>query len=522
MHRQPQMLVSPASESVGVLWPWPVPAEALLALAADWIWTMDAQFRLVRMSRVDGQPLTPGLEQALGMAPWDCPVFEPGHGQWQRHRRVLWSHRPFAGLELGWRRPGHPLRWFAISGMPRFDDHSRFAGYVGVAVDITARKRTEQTLRNVRADLTATLRALPDLMFEVDRRGTFHHVHGPRPELLLAPQADIVGRNQRDLLPPAALQVAERALAQAECEGHAHGWRYALDLPDGRHWFELSAARKDTPADRMPRFVVLVRDITELKQREAELSELAFYDALTGLPNRRLLLDRIEQTLLRQAREPSWCALLFIDLDDFKRVNDHYGHGVGDQVLTVVAQRLRSGVRETDPLGRLAGDEFVALLPDLGENTAAARRVAQRVARTLVRTVGTPLHDRPAITPSASIGVLMFRGHHAAADASAAAQDSVELLDHLGPVGVLAHRLTQKPSLRAGPPRRIGQRDASRQRCVRLHECLDRGRIVGHAKLPEQFTQGVERRLHRVDPFVVNRLSNRCRNPPGSQSGSAR
>lgn len=290
MHRQPLLPASPTSETAGAAWPWPAPPEALLALAADWVWTMDAQLRLVRMARIDGQPLPSGLERALG-----------------------------------------------------------------VAVDITARKRTEQTLREVRADLTATLRALPDLMFEVDREGTFHHVHAPRPELLLVPPDAIVGRNQRDLLPPGTL-------------------------------------------------------------REAELSELAFYDALTGLPNRRLLLDRIEQTLLRQAREPSWCALLFIDLDDFKRVNDHHGHGVGDQVLTVVAQRLRASVRETDPLGRLAGDEFVALLPDLGENAAAARRVAQRVARTLVRTLGTPLHDRPAITPSASVGVLMFRGHHAVAD----------------------------------------------------------------------------------------------------------
>ncbi|TSE27331.1 putative diguanylate cyclase YdaM [Tepidimonas sediminis] len=412
MHRQPLLPASPTSETAGGAWPWPAPPEVLLALAADWVWTMDAQFRLARMARIDGQPLPSGLEQALGVAPWDSPLFEPGHGHWRRHRRVLWSHRPFAGLELGWHRPGQPLRWFAISGMPRFDDHGRFAGYVGVAVDITARKRTEQTLREVRADLTATLRALPDLMFEVDREGTFHHVHAPRPELLLVPPQAIVGRNQRDLLPPQALRVAEQALAQAERDGHAHGYRYALQLPDGWRWFELSVARKDTAATRTPRFVVLVRDITELKRREAELSELAFYDTLTGLPNRRLLLDRIEQALLRQAREPSWCALLFIDLDDFKAINDRHGHGVGDQVLAVVAQRLRAGLRETDPLGRLAGDEFVALLPDLGEDAATARRVAQRVARTLVRMLRMPLHERPGVVPSASVGVLMFRGHH--------------------------------------------------------------------------------------------------------------
>lgn len=416
MHRQPLLPASPASETAGAAWPWPAPPEALLALTADWVWTMDAQFRLVRMGRIDGRPLPPGLERALGVVPWDSPLFEPGLGQWRRHRRVLWSHRPFAGLELGWHRPGQPLRWFAISGMPRFDDEGRFAGYVGVAVDITARKRTEQTLREVRADLTATLRALPDLMFEVDREGTFHHVHAPRPELLLVPPQAIVGRNQRDLLPPEALRVAEQALAQAERDGHAHGHRYRLELPDGLHWFELSVARKPTAAGSPGRFVVLVRDITELKRREAELSELAFYDALTGLPNRRLLLDRIEQALLRQGREPSWCALLFIDLDDFKAINDRHGHAVGDQVLRAVAQRLRASVRETDPLGRLAGDEFVALLPELAREAQTARTVAQRVARNLLRRVRSPLPEAGGVVASASVGVLMFRGHHAVAD----------------------------------------------------------------------------------------------------------
>ncbi|MCS6810265.1 MAG: GGDEF domain-containing protein, partial [Tepidimonas sp.] len=149
-----------------------------------------------------------------------------------------------------------------------------------------------------------------------------------------------------------------------------------------------------------------------LRQSRAQLSELAFHDALTGLPNRRLLMDRLEQVLLRQARAPSWCALLFVDLDDFKGINDRHGHALGDEVLLAVAQRLRSSVRDSDPLGRLAGDEFVALLPDLGLEADAAQRIAQRLAHELLAKLQAPLPDHPAVTISASVGVLMFRGPH--------------------------------------------------------------------------------------------------------------
>lgn len=416
MHRRPLASVA-ASDTAGEAWSWPLPAASLLALAADWVWEMDAQLRLVRMARVDGGPLPADIEQALGRAPWDSPVFEASPGHWRRHRRVLWTHKPFSGLELGWRSGARTARWYAISGLPRFDGHGHFTGFVGVAQDITARKRSERALREARSELAATLHALPDLMFELDADGVFHHVHAPQPQLLLVPRPAIVGRRLSDLLPPQALSVARAALEQAGRVGQAHGYRYALDLASGRRWFELSVARKRGDGTAPARFIALVRDITELKRREAELSELAFYDALTGLPNRRLLLDRIEQVLLRQQRRSSWCALLFVDLDDFKRINDTYGHATGDAVLTMVAQRLRSLIRDTDPLGRLAGDEFVALIADLDTDATRAAQIAQRLALHLLRVLNAPADvSQRRIGLSASAGVLMFRGHHPLAE----------------------------------------------------------------------------------------------------------
>ena len=123
--------------------------------------------------------------------------------------------------------------------------------------------------------------------------------------------------------------------------------------------------------------IMLVRDITERRRLDSQLQRLAFYDLLTELPNRALFFDRMEQALARNARKSTKTALLFLDLDQFKQVNDSLGHTMGDELLRQVAQRLRTQVRDSDTLARLGGDEFVILLPDLDENFAPENVIAR-------------------------------------------------------------------------------------------------------------------------------------------------
>jgi diguanylate cyclase (GGDEF)-like protein len=143
-------------------------------------------------------------------------------------------------------------------------------------------------------------------------------------------------------------------------------------------------------------------DITDLKEREAELADLALYDALTHLPNRALLGERLAGAVARAERHASHCAVLFVDIDDFKYVNDTYGHAGGDRVLVSLANHLQRQVRVTDTVARLAGDEFVVLLEDLYSEEAAIS-----AAHNLLRSFDEPIFidDDRALSISASIGI---------------------------------------------------------------------------------------------------------------------
>ncbi|HNQ75187.1 MAG TPA: EAL domain-containing protein [Pseudothauera hydrothermalis] len=155
-------------------------------------------------------------------------------------------------------------------------------------------------------------------------------------------------------------------------------------------------------------------DITQRKRMEDEIRQLAFYDPLTGLANRRLLADRLQQQLLASARSGQYGALLFIDLDNFKTLNDTLGHDAGDLLLQQVAHRLGFCVRQGDTVARFGGDEFVCMLNDLGSSAAAAAAHAKTVGEKILELLRQPfrIHSRIHVS-TPSIGITVFAGHQA-------------------------------------------------------------------------------------------------------------
>jgi diguanylate cyclase (GGDEF)-like protein/PAS domain S-box-containing protein len=262
----------------------------------------------------------------------------------------------------------------------------------------------------------AVLNAIPDLLFELDLEGNYIAWNVPRSDLLAAPIEQFAGRSVREILPPDAAQVCLAALRAAHRDGSSTGLQYELPLPSGRHWFELSVSRKVTPSGQMPHFIVLARDVTERKEAETRIARLAFMDSLTGLPNRPSFLERVDREIRRAEQSHRQLAVLFMDLDGFKNVNDTMGHSVGDKILQMAAERLREGLRPADvvsrsdtlagqvELARLGGDEFTALMVDIYRPDDALA-VAQRI----VQMMRSPFQlDTRAITLTASVGIALY------------------------------------------------------------------------------------------------------------------
>jgi diguanylate cyclase (GGDEF)-like protein/PAS domain S-box-containing protein len=160
---------------------------------------------------------------------------------------------------------------------------------------------------------------------------------------------------------------------------------------------------------RVLRYIAIAADITASKKAENEINSLAFYDPLTDLPNRRLLLDRLRQAVSSSSRSSKHGALLFIDLDNFKTLNDTLGHDTGDQLLRQVAQRLTHCVRDGDTVARLGGDEFVVMLQDLSGDAILAASQAEVVSEKILKQCGQPYQIGGAMHHSTlSIGIALF------------------------------------------------------------------------------------------------------------------
>jgi len=185
-----------------------------------------------------------------------------------------------------------------------------------------------------------------------------------------------------------------------------------LRRSDGQlRWMQLTSAPRRLDDGRIVWDGVEI-DVTERKRAEEQIHQLAFYDELTGLPNRRLLMDRLQQALSVSARNGLFGAVLFIDLDQFKTLNDTKGHGTGDLLLIEVARRLKSCMRDGDTLSRLGGDEFVVVLETLGIHADEAAAQAETIAEKIRGVVSEPylLKEYPYRT-TPSIGIVLFHGH---------------------------------------------------------------------------------------------------------------
>jgi diguanylate cyclase (GGDEF)-like protein/PAS domain S-box-containing protein len=277
------------------------------------------------------------------------------------------------------------------------------AGLIGTIIDITDRKRVEENLRRFRAAMDASGDAILLIdrasMRYIDVNQTFCDLVGyTRQEMLGMTPMDLFSADRETLERDYDALIAGSAHRASKIEGqyrHRDGTlipietqRRALRTKDG--WIIVGSAR----------------DITERKQAEDRIRHLADHDSLTGLPNRRLFADRLSQAISIARREAGRCALLYLDLDKFKPVNDTLGHDAGDRLLQKIADTIRALVRESDTVARVGGDEFTVLLRNISSSQNAAA-----VADKIVAALSAPfrLENYPQeITIGASVGIALF------------------------------------------------------------------------------------------------------------------
>lgn len=190
------------------------------------------------------------------------------------------------------------------------------------------------------------------------------------------------------------------------------------------YWSEFEIVPVANEAGWFTHWISVQRDVTQRKALEASVNRLAFYDPLTSLPNRRLMEDRLHEAMSASKRSGLHAALMVLDLDNFKPLNDTYGHSVGDLLLVEVASRLTNCVRGIDTIARLGGDEFVVILSELdvefAQSTGKARQVAEKIRVALEKpyhlrlTLENGLHSTVEHFCSASIGVSVFLDHQLA------------------------------------------------------------------------------------------------------------
>jgi diguanylate cyclase (GGDEF)-like protein/PAS domain S-box-containing protein len=276
------------------------------------------------------------------------------------------------------------------------------------AQDITERRQAEAALKEQKDFFRLIAENIDDFIAVVDLDGRRLY-NSPSYQRLFDGKKDLVGTDAFAEIHPDDRERVKQIFQDTVKTGIGHPTEFRFVLADGsiRHMESRGGVMLDANG-RVARVVVVSRDITDRKAAEQRVQYLAHHDALTDLPNRNLMSDRLSQALAYSRRDNAMLAVMFVDLDKFKPVNDAMGHDIGDQLLKEVAVRLQACVpRESDSVSRIGGDEFLILLARI-----RSRRDASSVAEKLLHAMSQPFHLGPhTVSITASIGVAIFPFH---------------------------------------------------------------------------------------------------------------
>lgn len=342
--------------------------------------------KLMHYQHADGRPYAAN----------ECPIFHTYHT----------GHASRTPSDVFWRKDGSSLP-VEYSAYP-IRDAGRVTGTVTVFSDISERLRAEAEMR-----IAATAFESQEGMFVTDENGIVLRINSAFTQITGYTAQDIVGKNPKwrsSGRHDAAFYAALWARIRATGAWKGEIWNRRKNGEIYPESITITAVRG--AGNAITNYVATLHDISERKAAEEHIHSLAFHDTLTQLPNRRLLQDRLQQAILSTVRSGQHGALLFIDLDKFKQLNDTLGHDAGDLLLQQVAQRLQQCVRQTDTVARLGGDEFVLLIEALNPDVAEASQEVHILGRKILEDLNRPYNLKGHVHHSTpSIGATLFSGH---------------------------------------------------------------------------------------------------------------
>jgi len=305
------------------------------------------------------------------------------------------------------------LRWYETFKSPVFNEAGEVVATTGSSHDITERRQAEDDLR-----IAAVTFETHEAILITDVHANIIRVNQAFTDVTGYTAAEVLGKNPRIM----SSGRQDKTFYVEMWQQLLHTGSWSGEIWDKRKngqiypkWMNITAVRNEQ--HETTRYVAIFSDITARKQTEEEIRNLAFYDALTKLPNRRLFLERFRAALSVSTRNNNYGAVLFLDMDRFKVLNDTLGHDYGDLMLIEVSARIKSCVREMDTVARLGGDEFVVLIEEIGSDKKEASRKVGRVAEKIRVSLALPYdlggHEHHS---SPSIGISLYRGNEETID----------------------------------------------------------------------------------------------------------
>ncbi|MBI2318968.1 MAG: diguanylate cyclase, partial [Betaproteobacteria bacterium] len=376
----------------------------LTMLTSDTYWEQDEQFRFTSFTGTGKEWIDAVRSNAIGKRRWEMNYLNMSPTDWQAHIAACEAHLPYYELKLCMFEGGRKL-WISVSGEPVFEQSGAFKGYRGVGKDITDRVLAEEELRRSEERFRSLTGLMSDGYWEIDEEFRFTFLSAGIENARFESQ-ELLGKRPWESEAMYAGPEQWSALRE-DLRAHRPFQEFVFTRASGgneaRH-FSISGLPIFDAAGAFCGYHGLARDITEKFRTQEHVQYLAYHDELTGLRSRSFFVEALARAIEQARRAGRRLALVFIDLDDFKQVNDTHGHAAGDRVLKEVAARLTASFRKGDLIARLGGDEFVVLIEDRAE-----RHLLGAIANKVLAEVVKPCTScATEVRVTASIGISVF------------------------------------------------------------------------------------------------------------------